>query len=201
MNAFSPRIRHALNFALKHHAGQTRKNRNAPYIMHPMQVALILAVYDRPEDELIGAILHDVVEDCVSTDDEAQVMRGKIRDRFGPDVLAIVDGVTEPKRDAAGHKLPAPAKRVAYLKGLETAPVGSLWVCAADKIQNGGELLIDLADAADPDVIWSRFAEGKDRTAAWYRSVHTKLTELGFDATIMDELDRTAAGLEKQVRT
>jgi (p)ppGpp synthase/HD superfamily hydrolase len=200
MNAFSPRIRHALNFALKHHAGQTRKNRNAPYIMHPMQVALILAVYDRPEAELVGAILHDVVEDCVKTDEEAESMRARIRDKFGADVLAIVDGVTEPKRDEKGEKLPAPRKRAAYLKGLETAPVGSLWVCAADKIQNGNELLIDLADAQNPDVIWARFAEGKERTAAWYRSVHTKLRDLRFDATIMGELDQTAARLEDTVQ-
>src|SRR5688572_18688297 len=115
MVTYSPRIRHALNFALKHHQGQTRKFRKAPYISHPMQVALILARYDRPDDELIGAILHDVVEDCVETNAEASAMERKIRDKFGADVAAIVQGVTEPKRDATDQKLDTPERRTAYL--------------------------------------------------------------------------------------
>lgn len=126
MIAFSPHIRHALNFALKHHTGQTRKNRNAPYIMHPMQVALILARYGRPEDELIAALLHDVVEDCVSTNAEAAAMEQKIADKFGADVAAIVKGVTETKRDASDTDVPRELKRTLYLQGLETAPLGSL---------------------------------------------------------------------------
>lgn len=195
MNAFSPRIRHALNFALKHHAGQTRKNRRAPYIMHPVQVALILARYDRPDDELVAAILHDVIEDCVATNAEQAQMTERIRAKFGDDVTEMVLGVTEPKRDASDVKLPGHVRRDAYLDRLGTAPLGSLWVCAGDKVQNGSELLCDLQDHGPS--AWAPFSDGKDGTAAWYRRVHTRLRELGFDGGIMAELDDVANRLEE----
>ena len=196
MIAFSPRIRHALNFALKHHEGQRRKNRNAPYIMHPMQVALILARYGRPEEELVGALLHDVVEDCVETNADAVLMLEKIREKFGADVAAIVAGVTETKRDELGQPVPSQVRRKLYLEALDRAPIGSLWVCAADKVQNGGELLVDLLHAADREAIWRSFSGGKLAVVPWYRQVHTKLRALSFEGEIMEELNHTATMLE-----
>lgn len=196
MIAFSPHIRHALNFALKYHEGQKRKGRNAPYIMHPMQVALILARYGRPDEELIAALLHDVVEDCGNTNAEADGLREQIRDKFGDDVARIVEGVTETKRDENDVELPREAKRKLYLEKLGTAPIGSLWVCAADKIQNGGEVLVDLLHASDRDAVWNAFSGGKPAVVSWYRSVHGRLGELRFDAGIMEELNHTATMLE-----
>lgn len=45
------------------HANQTR-NDGTPYIVHPVEVARILADFDFDEDVICAALLHDTVEDC-----------------------------------------------------------------------------------------------------------------------------------------
>src|SRR4029078_11240929 len=100
-------------------------------IIDPVQVAFVLRPYGPREEELIAGILHDVVEDCVETNAGAEEMRAKIREKFGAEVAAIVDGVTETKRDSDDRQLDRVLKRGMYLIGLAKAPVGSLWVCAA----------------------------------------------------------------------
>jgi hypothetical protein len=66
------------------------------------------------------------------------------------------------------------------------------WVCAADKIHNGRSILADLRRTMDPDTVWSRFRVGREGTIQWYRQVHDRLAEIGFDAPIMAELRAVA---------
>ncbi len=59
----------ALDFALRAHAGQTRKNSEVPYIVHPLNMACHALAMGIREDEIIAAILlHDVIEDCEKAD-------------------------------------------------------------------------------------------------------------------------------------
>lgn len=69
------------------HAGQLRKS-GEPYLVHPLEVAHILADMTTDRTCLITGILHDVVEDTGVTVEE-------IRRQFGDDVAACVDGVTK----------------------------------------------------------------------------------------------------------
>jgi len=71
-------------------------------------------------------------------------------------------------------------------------------VCAADKIHNGNSILADLNRTLDPDTVWSRFSAGRVGTIRWYRRVHDRLREVGFDRPIMDELLEIAEGLEQK---
>ena len=64
--ADADRVVAAYEFAEFHHRGQRRAS-GEPYITHPVAVATILARYGVDEDTIIGALCHDVVEDC---DDE-----------------------------------------------------------------------------------------------------------------------------------
>jgi guanosine-3',5'-bis(diphosphate) 3'-pyrophosphohydrolase len=81
------RIRAAAEFGAHAHQGQRRLSGEA-YIAHPVAVAEILAELHLDADSIVGAILHDVIEDTpISKDDLAQ--------RFGADVAEIVDGVTK----------------------------------------------------------------------------------------------------------
>ncbi len=80
-------IRDAYEVAAIAHEGQFRKTGD-PYIHHPVEVASILAALGLDDTTLAAALLHDAVEDTkVSVDDLAE--------RFGPEVAAIVDGVTK----------------------------------------------------------------------------------------------------------
>ncbi len=81
------RVREAAEFGAAAHQGQTRIT-GEPYITHPVAAADILAELHLDADTLVGAILHDVIEDTPIAKDE-------IARRFGQDVAEIVDGVTK----------------------------------------------------------------------------------------------------------
>ncbi len=69
------------------HHGQARLS-GEPYIVHPMEVAIILAQLGMDDETLVAGLLHDVVEDTSYT-------RDMMTDDFGEDVALLVDGVTK----------------------------------------------------------------------------------------------------------
>ena len=81
------RLAAAFEVACLHHDGQLRKS-GEPFVYHPWGVAKICAQLRQPENVLIGALLHDVVEDTAATADE-------IEERFGAEVRVLVEGVTK----------------------------------------------------------------------------------------------------------
>ena len=81
------RLAAAFEVACLHHDGQFRKS-GEPFVYHPWGVAKICAQLRQPENVLIGALLHDVVEDTAATADE-------IEERFGAEVRVLVEGVTK----------------------------------------------------------------------------------------------------------
>jgi guanosine-3',5'-bis(diphosphate) 3'-pyrophosphohydrolase len=81
------RIRDAADFGAEAHMGQKRLS-GEPYIAHPLAAAEILADLHLDADTIVGAILHDVIEDT-------ETSKEVIAQRFGKDVAEIVDGVTK----------------------------------------------------------------------------------------------------------
>jgi len=82
-----PRIEAAYELAKKAHEGQVRSSGDQ-YISHPIAVAVILVGLGMDSDTIIGALLHDVVEDTSVTLED-------IEKQFGADVAELVDGVTK----------------------------------------------------------------------------------------------------------
>ena len=80
----------AIHFAAQAHAGQMRKMANTPYILHPLEVAVIISTMTDNEDVMAAGLLHDTVEDC-------DVDPKEIKARFGPRVAALVQSETEDK--------------------------------------------------------------------------------------------------------
>jgi len=74
-------------FAKKAHEGQIRAS-NEPYILHPINVALILLTFDVDLQTIEASLLHDVVEDT-------SVSLDTIKDKFGKEVALLVDGVSK----------------------------------------------------------------------------------------------------------
>lgn len=83
-------IEKAYELARKAHEGQKRKS-GEPYIIHPLDVAIILADLEMDQETIAAGLLHDVVEDTIYTKDE-------IEKEFGTDVANLVDGVTKLKK-------------------------------------------------------------------------------------------------------
>ena len=80
-------IRKAYEFSQKHHAGQSRAS-GEPYLIHPLEVALVLAEMKMDPVAIAAGLLHDSVEDT-------SVTVVDIRKEFGEQVAHIVEGVTK----------------------------------------------------------------------------------------------------------
>ncbi|GER66224.1 GTP pyrophosphokinase [Weizmannia acidilactici] len=80
-------VRHAYEFAREAHIAQKRKS-GEPYIIHPIQVAGILADLEMDPSTVAAGFLHDVVEDTDVTLDQ-------LREEFNDEVAMLVDGVTK----------------------------------------------------------------------------------------------------------
>jgi GTP pyrophosphokinase len=80
-------LKNAYQFAEKAHADQLRAS-GEPYITHCVSVAKILAELKVPPIVVAAALLHDTVEDTTVTMDT-------LRNKFGPEIAQLVDGVTK----------------------------------------------------------------------------------------------------------
>lgn len=80
-------IMKAYNYAVEHHGDQKRRS-GEPYIIHPLNVAYILAGVGLDEATICAALLHDVVEDTDATDAD-------LRREFGDEIADMVAGVTK----------------------------------------------------------------------------------------------------------
>ena len=80
-------LRRAFEFARDAHAGQCRKS-GEPFIIHPIEVGIILADLRMDAETITAALLHDTVEDTKVTAEE-------VERTFNPQVRALVEGVTK----------------------------------------------------------------------------------------------------------
>src|SRR5438552_7655166 len=80
-------VKKAYDYSLKHHEGQSRAS-GEPYLVHPLEVALVLAEMKMDPVAISAGLLHDSVEDTSVTIDD-------IRKEFGEQVAHIVEGVTK----------------------------------------------------------------------------------------------------------
>jgi guanosine-3',5'-bis(diphosphate) 3'-pyrophosphohydrolase len=115
-------LRRALAFARARHAGQYRRGSETPYWVHLVRVAMELSQWGvrRPEP-LQAALLHDTVEDTVTTIDE-------IRVGFGEEVADLVDWLTAPRRQEDVREY--------YERFRASAPLDAQLLKLADRVDN-----------------------------------------------------------------
>jgi len=80
-------VRKAYVYSAKVHQGQVRLS-GEPYLTHPMEVAFILAQLKMDVPTVVTGLLHDTIEDTLTTNEE-------LRSIFGDEVLELADGVTK----------------------------------------------------------------------------------------------------------
>jgi (p)ppGpp synthase/HD superfamily hydrolase len=122
----------ALEFAAGRHAGQRRDTDNAPFILHPLEVAHLLNGRDYPDHVIAAGVLHDLLEDTDVGEDELLA-------RFGPEVAQLVVAVSEPEGDGTY------AERKARLREeVAGASTDAAAVFAADKVAKAREFRLGL---------------------------------------------------------
>ena len=84
-------IEKAYNYANTNHENQNRVS-GEKYIIHPLEVADILADLELDDSTIAAALLHDVVEDTPVTHED-------IANEFGEEIAEMVEGVTKLRKD------------------------------------------------------------------------------------------------------
>jgi (p)ppGpp synthase/HD superfamily hydrolase len=123
-----PLAEDAIDFARSRHEGQRRDADDAPFVVHPLEVAILLRDEGYPDHVVATGALHEVLEDTGVHKDELQ-------DRFGDDVAELVDSLTDdPSIEDQQERRAALRRQVA--EAGETAAA----VFAADKVSKAREL-------------------------------------------------------------
>ena len=122
------RIKKAYDLAREAHKNQRRRS-GEPYIMHPVAVAKILLDYGMDNECIIGALLHDVVEDT-------KYDLEYIRKNFGDDVALLVDGVTKLGQIPLSTREEVQAENIRKMFIAMNQDVRVIIIKLADRLQN-----------------------------------------------------------------
>lgn len=165
--ALGDRVAEAVSYAGRVHAGQLRSGTDEPYTEHLLRVAGIVFLDGGSDEEVIAALLHDAAEDHGG--------RARLRDirrRFGSQVAAIVDALTD------SYERPAPpwrARKERYLAHLADSPF-ALRVSLADKLDNARALVRDYRDQGE--ALWPRSGRDPDDARWYYRALADRFSVL-----------------------
>ena len=88
-------IKKAYVYSAKVHQGQIRKS-GEPYLIHPLEVAGLLAELKLDEASVVTGLLHDTIEDTLATKEE-------VAELFGAEISELVDGVTKLSQFSAAN--------------------------------------------------------------------------------------------------
>lgn len=184
----------ALHYATAHHRRQLRKGTPVPYTAHLLAVASLVLEMRGDEDEAIGALLHDVVEDGGGRAALAHIGR-----EFGPAVAAMVlansDRVDDGQDEDSSDRHAWFARKRAYVDAFPEKTPAALRVSLADKLHNARCILIDYRTHGD--AVWARFKQGQGlATRVYYRELvaafERERERMGVQAApAVDELRRT----------
>jgi len=121
-------IRKAWEFCVKHHEGQMRAS-GEPYIIHPLEVAEVLAEMKLDSTAIAAALLHDAVEDTPATSEE-------IAAGFGDQVAHIVEGVTKIDKIQFANREDRQAENVRKMLLAMVSDVRVVLIKLADRLHN-----------------------------------------------------------------
>lgn len=121
-------IRRAYLFSALHHRGQKRAS-GEPYLVHPLEVADILAEMRLDEVSVSTGLLHDVVEDTL-------VDLDTIRNYFGDEITRLVDGLTKIAHISSLSKEKQQAENVRKMVLAMTTDVRVVLIKLADRLHN-----------------------------------------------------------------
>lgn len=127
-NADIDMIKRAYKMADEHHRGQKR-NSGEDYIIHPLNVSLILADMNMDTATIVAGLLHDVVEDTDVTLED-------VKNEFGHEIADLVDGVTKLKQLNYKNKEEKQAENIRKMVLAMAKDIRVIIVKLADRLHN-----------------------------------------------------------------
>jgi myo-inositol-1(or 4)-monophosphatase len=162
-------VSEAIEFAVKVHDGMRRKESSIPYILHPLEAAVIVSTMTDDQQVIASAVLHDVVEDTDITIDE-------IEEKFGKRVRELVESETENKRSEIPASETWRLRKEESLEVLKNAcDIGVLMVWLGDKLANIRSFYREFQQ--EGNAMWNKFNQKDVNEHAWYYYSIVKLTE------------------------
>lgn len=159
----------ALKIAWDVHKEQKRKGSNAPYIIHPVEVAVIILENGGDDDLVTAGLLHDTLEDITSGRMELLKL---IKTNFPKRVVDIVLSVTEHEKLLINRSLTRSEKintwkkrKQEAIEKLKNASIDVKMVSCADKLSNIRSMVEDYNTMRDK--LWAMFNAGYDEQR-WY---------------------------------
>ena len=160
-------INKVLRIAALYHEGQKRKGKEVPYIVHPVEVAMILQKNGIEEDLIASGLLHDTLEDTEMTEEE-------LREHFNNRILKLVKGASENLEDRENTSWEERKKHtIDYIK---TADRDIKLISCADKLSNAKSMLADYNEVWDD--LWKRFNRGYEKQKWYYNNLVDSLNDL-----------------------
>ena len=161
-------VSEAIIFATEAHDGMRRKKNKSPYILHPMEAAVIVSTMTYDQEVIAAAALHDVVED-------AGIKMETIEEKFGVRVRELVQSETEDKRaDRPPMETWKIRKEESLLVLKNTEDLDVLMVWLGDKLANMRSLYREWK--AEGDAMWNNFNQKDPQMQAWYYCTIAELT-------------------------
>jgi len=121
-------LRRAYVFSAKEHKGQTRSS-GEPYLVHPLSVAHILAELRLDMTCIVAGLLHDVLEDTLTT-------REVLEEHFGKDIAHVVEGLTKIARISFNSKEAQQAESFRKMMLAMVDDIRVVLVKLADRLHN-----------------------------------------------------------------
>jgi (p)ppGpp synthase/HD superfamily hydrolase len=171
----------ALAYAVEHHAGQRRDGDGAPFVLHPIEVATLLADAGAPDHVVAAGVLHDTVEKTGAEPED-------LRERFGVRITSLVMALSEDPAISGYH-----ARKAALRAQVSAAGDEALMVLAADKVSKARELRVAFATATRPPSM--RRGSEPQRKLTHYRRCAELLEERLADYPLVQTLRRELAEL------
>jgi myo-inositol-1(or 4)-monophosphatase len=157
-------IHKAIILATTAHENQRRKGADIPYILHPMEAAVIVSQMKYDEDLICAALLHDVAEDVKMSYESISVMFSK----------KIADLVFFQSEDKSKSWQERKQHTIDELKNVDDDDIKI--VCLADKLSNIRSMSRDYAVLGEK--LWERFNADKDMQSWYYQGLVDSLASL-----------------------
>ncbi|MFL0269994.1 HD domain-containing protein [Candidatus Clostridium radicumherbarum] len=166
----------ALQTAWQAHSHQKRKGTEIPYVIHPIEVAIILIENGAEEDLITAGLLHDTLEDT-------NITKEYITQNFGRHVLNLVVGASEPYKLETNTRLSIEeeidswkVRKTHTINFIAMAPLEIKLLTCADKLSNIRSMVKDYNLIGNE--LWKKFNAGAGDQKWYYEELIKSLCEL-----------------------